>query len=228
MTPPIKLMVVDDHPMAREGIVTMLKAFDDRFLIVAEARNVEDALALLPSSRPQVVLTDLHFGPGDKANGIDLISLLSEQQPDIPCVVITSERNDVFMLKAHDAGAQAFLSKDAAAAEIARAIESVASGFTHFPSHLKTELDKRERAPKLTPREAELLPYIARGMTSKEIARELTYIDPNRKGINDRTVETHKSNIKREFGLGALITFAIEYCQDHRIDYKNIKNHFRK
>ncbi|MEI8081182.1 MAG: LuxR C-terminal-related transcriptional regulator, partial [Actinomycetes bacterium] len=89
---------------------------------------------------------------------------------------------------------------DAAPAEIARAIESVASGFTHYPAHLTTALDKRDREPMATQRERELLPYIARGMTAKEIARELTHMEPG-SPIIDRTVEVHKGNIKRKFRL---------------------------
>ena len=226
----IRLMMVDDHPLARQGLCAMLAAYDERFLVVAEAATIDEALACAASSQPEVVLTDLHLGPGETRNGLDLIGLLQAQHPDLQFVMITSEVNDQFLLKAHDLGVGAYLHKHAAAAEIARAIESVASGFTHYPAHLKTALDKRERAPVATQRERELLPYIARGMTAKEIARELTYLEPA-SPIIDRTVEVHKGNIKRKFRLdsaNALITFAIEYCQDHRIDYRAMLLHTKR
>jgi DNA-binding NarL/FixJ family response regulator len=225
MNATIRLMIVDDHPLARQGVIAMLNAYDDRFTVVAQAGSIDEALANAKTAHPEVVLTDLHLGPGEARNGLDLIALLQQDHPDLQCVMITSEVNDQFLLKAHDAGVSAYLHKHATAAEIVRAIESVASGFTHFPSHLKTALDKREREPVATQRELELLPLIARGMTAKEIARELSHLDPNNP-LMDRTVEVHKGNIKRKFHLdsaNSLITFAIEFCQDHRIDYRSMQ-----
>ena len=230
MNTPVTVMVVDDHPMAREGMVRMLSAYDDRFRIVAEARSVEEALLMASSSCPEVVLTDLHFAAGDRSNGLDLIELLQQHQPDAKVVMVTSERNELFMLKAHDAGALAFLSKDATASEIARAIETVADGFTHFPASLKSALDKREHAPKLTTREAEIVPYIARGLTAKWIQRELSHIQPDHP-VTDRTIEAHKGNIKRKFQLdsaNALITFSIQHCHDHQVDYRGMTVHTKQ
>ncbi len=224
MSPPIRIMVVDDHPLARQGVVAMLRAFDDQFEVVAEAETIDEALILATRTQPEVVLTDLHFDSEKSRNGLDLIALLQQQHTDMQFVVITSDVHDHFLLKAHDVGANAYLYKHTSAAELVRAIESVTSGFTHFPAQLKSALDKRQRAPSLTPREAELLPFIARGMTAKEIARELSHADANA-SIIDRTVEVHKGNIKRKFKLdsaNSLITFAIEHCQDSRIDYRTM------
>jgi DNA-binding NarL/FixJ family response regulator len=230
MKAPIRLMVVDDHPLARQGLVAMLKLFDDRFQVVSEAGTIEEALIRAKVDHPEIVLTDLHFGPGESRNGIDLIALMQAQQPDLQFVMITSEVNSQFLLKAHDAGASAFLHKHAIATEIVRAIEAVASGFTHFPAQLKAALDKRAHEPVLTPREVELLPFIARGMTAKEIARELSHKNPQN-AIMDRTVEVHKGNIKRKFHLdsaNALITYSIEHCHDNRIDYRAMALHTKR
>jgi len=227
MKKPIRLLIVDDHPLARQGLVSMLNAFDDQFLVVGQAASSEEALIVATKVEADVLLTDLHLGPGDTRSGIDLITRLLEQQPSLACVMLTSELGGDFMLKAHDAGAQAYLSKHASASEIARAIEAVASGFTHFPASLKVAQEKRNARPSSTVREVSLLPYIARGMTAKEIARELTHVDPA-SPITDRTVEVHKGNIKRKFSLdsaNALITFAIEHCHTQRIDYKNMTVH---
>ena len=172
------IMVVDDHPMARQGVVAMLRAFDGQFEVVAEAGTIDEALARADTARPEIVLTDLHFDSEKTRNGLDLIALIHKQQADIQFVMITSEVHDQFLLKAHDAGANAYLYKHASAAELVRAIESVANGFTHFPVNLQGALDRRNREPALTPRESELLPYIARGMTAKEIARELSHTAP--------------------------------------------------
>ena len=229
MNVPIKLLIVDDHPLALEGVIRMLHAFGDRFKVVAEAGNVEQAMSLIAASGADVVLTDLHFdhGSGDQANGVDLIRAVGEHYPAIKCLVLTSERNAAFMVMAHDAGACGYLSKASAANDIARAIESVASGFPHIPTDLKASLDQRERLPSLTPREAELVPYLAKGMTVKEISRELTYLAPENP-ITDRTVETHNGNIKQKFDLGsanALVAYCIEHCRSYRNDYKKMKVH---
>ena len=222
MSAVIKDLVADDHPALRRGLIATLGLFSHQFQVVAEARDVPEALFHAAATLPDVVLTDLHFSKENKAEGIDLIRALTLQQPDVKCVVITGEASDVFLLQAHDAGAHAYLHKEAEAREIVRAIEAVHSGYTHFPTHLALALGRRSSEPKLTAREAELLPLIALGLTAKEIARDLSATDAEN-SLNDRTVEVHKGNIKRKFQLdsaNALITFAIQYCQEHRIDYR--------
>jgi DNA-binding NarL/FixJ family response regulator len=218
MSAPIKLLVVDDHPTLRHGLISMLKAFDDQFEVVAEAANGEEALLKFLASAPDVVVTDLHFAPGDPTDGIDLAHALRKQHPQVAIVMLTAELDDEYLLLAHDAGVGAYLSKHAGAFEIAKAIDAVASGFTHFPAKLREVLDKRQRAPRLTERESQLVPLIAVGMTAKQIARELTRLQPA-SPIVDRTIEIHKGNIKRKFDLGspnALIAFSIQYCKKIR------------
>lgn len=225
MSTPIRLMVVEDHPVTRQRFITMVKAYDDRFEVVAEAVNTEDALAQALKVRPQVVVTDLHFAPNDPTDGVELTRLLQMQLPDARVVMVTADPAERFMLMAHDAGVSAYLSKHCTASEIIRAIEAVASGFTHFPASLRAALEKRGRAPALTDRERQLLPLIARGLTAKEIARELSGTDsPN--AIVDRTVKAHKGNIKRKLQLGsanALIAFAIQHCQDNGLDFRSAR-----
>ena len=227
----VRLMVVDDHPLARQGLISMLHAYEERFQVVAEAECVQAALDLAEAANVEIVVTDLHFEPNGSPNGIDLLRLLKAKQSCPKVVMITSEVNDQFLLEAFDAGTDAYLHKHAASAEIVRAIESVDSGFTHFPARLRMALEKREREPRLTTRETEVLPFIARGMTAKQIARELMYVDPLHKNVASRTIEVHKANIKQRFRLeeaNSLIPFAIEYCQAHRIDFKAMTIHTRR
>jgi DNA-binding NarL/FixJ family response regulator len=193
----------------------MLKAFDNQFDIVAEAANGEEALQKMEASKADVVVTDLHFAPNDPTNGIDLIHALRERYPKVQVVMITAEMDDEYLLLAHEVGANAFLSKHSSAAEIAKAIDAVASGFTHFPTRLREVLEKRNKEPRLTERESQLVPLIAVGMTAKQMARELTKLQPSHP-IVDRTIEIHKGNIKRKFDLtstNALIAFSIQYCK---------------
>jgi DNA-binding NarL/FixJ family response regulator len=215
MSTPIKLLVVDDHPTLRHGLISMLKAFDDQFQVVAEAANGEEALLKFASSKPDVVVTDLHFAPNDPTNGNDLTRTLREQNPEVRVVMLTAELDDDYLVLAHEAGVSAFLDKKANASEIAKAIDAVASGFTHFPARLREVIDKRKHEPRLTDRESQVVPLIARGMTAKQIAQELTKRQPSRP-VADRTIEIFKGKIRRKFDLtstNALIAFSINYCK---------------
>jgi len=104
---------------------------------------------------------------------------------------------------------------------LARAIEAVACGFTQYPERLRKAIAKRDGQPKLTKKEMELMPLIAQGLIAKVIADEVSCGSTH--AMSKRTVEVHKGNIKRKFHLNsanALISFAIDYCQSHRIPYK--------
>jgi DNA-binding NarL/FixJ family response regulator len=218
MPAPIKLLVVDDHPTLRHGLISMLKAFDDQFQVVGEAANGEEAVLKFVGCQPDVVVTDLHFAPSDPTDGIDLILELRELHPQVQVMLLTAELNDEYLLLAHDIGANAFLSKHASASEIAKAIDAVASGFTHFPARLREVLGKRKSEPRLTDREKQLLPLIAMGRTAKEMSKDLSAlgrVNP----ISNRTIEIHRANIRRKFGLtsaNALIAFSIDYCKKIR------------
>jgi DNA-binding NarL/FixJ family response regulator len=202
--PPIRLLIVDDHPIVRHSLISLLTAYGPQFQVVAEARNAQEALAQAQVSRPDVVLTDLQMKP---TSGIELIGLLSQRQPDIRFVVFTASTQEEHMLQAFDAGAAGFVVKESEEGEIFKAIEAVMGGATHYPSGLSRALDRRRRLPVLTVRETEVLSLVARGLTSKEIARAL--------GIDSRTVDAHRANIKQRFDLdssAALLRFAMKTC----------------
>jgi two-component system, NarL family, nitrate/nitrite response regulator NarL len=199
---PIRLLIVDDHPVLRDSLVNLLTACSPRIQVVAQAGNASDALVLAEQKSPDIVLTDLQMKP---QSGIDLINLLSPRQPSIRYVVFTALTDTESMLQAFDAGAQGFLTKDSEAHELVKAIESVMAGATHYPAELKLALSHRQKKPVMTPREREVLTLLAKGLTSKEMARRLA-IDP-------RTVDVHRANIRQRFGLessAALLRFAIE------------------
>jgi two-component system nitrate/nitrite response regulator NarL len=199
---PIRLLIVDDHPVLRDSLVNLLTTYSLNIQVVAQAGNVHDALVLAAQHSPDIVLTDLQMKP---QSGIDLINLLSPHQPLIRYVVFTALTDAESLLQAFDAGAEGFLTKDAEAHELVKAIESVMVGATHYPAELKLAISRRQKKPVMTPREREVLTLVAQGLTSKEIARKLA-IDP-------RTVDVHRANIRQRFGLessAALLRFAIE------------------
>ncbi len=197
----IRLLIVDDHPVLRDSLVNLLMAFSPNLQVVAQAGNVQDALVLAEQKKPNMVLTDLQMSP---QNGIDLIHALRKEQPSIRYVVFTALTDEEHLLKAFDAGAEGFLTKDAEAHELVKAIESVMAGATSYPAKLKLALNRREQQPSLTPREREVIALVAEGLTSKEIARRLS-IDP-------RTVDVHRANVRQRFGFtssAALLHFAL-------------------
>lgn len=187
----------------RHSLISLLAAFGLPIEVVAEARNAEEALDRAEQTQPDIVLTDLQMKP---TSGIELIRQLSQRQPQIRYVVFTASTQEEHMLQAFDVGAQGFVVKESEAAELVQAIEAVMRGATHYPAGLKRALDRRQQQPSLTTREAEVLALVADGLTSKEIGRVL--------GIDPRTVDAHRANIRQRFGLdssAALLRFAMEH-----------------
>jgi DNA-binding NarL/FixJ family response regulator len=225
----IKILVIDDHPVVRHGVVGMIREYGDKFHIVGEAVNFEDGMAKIQVLLPDVVVTDLTF-EGDVHSGIDVVTEVARQHPKIRCVLITANRHGYCMVDAFKAGAAAFLYKDSDGREYVKAIEAAYEGMTYFPPQFAGELHKWDRLPKLTPAEVRVMPYVANGFTSKVIAREYNHLDQP-KVVDSRTIDQHKHNIKQKFEIdssGALVAFAIKYCDDNRLDYKNIKIHTKR
>jgi DNA-binding NarL/FixJ family response regulator len=224
MTQKINILVIDDHPVVRQGVVSIIREYGDKFHIVGEAVDPVEGVAKAQKLQPDVVVTDLMFN-GHTQNGIDIVKELATRMPTIRCMVMTSNMQGHYMVDAFKAGAKAFLYKDSDGKEYMKAIEAAFEGMTYFPPELAAELDKWERLPKLTPSEQRLLPFVAKGLQSKVIAKEYNHID-HPKIIEWRTIDQHKSNIKQKFGIdssGALVAFAIKYCDDNGLDYKNLK-----
>jgi DNA-binding NarL/FixJ family response regulator len=225
----ITILVVDDHPVVRHGVVSMIREFDEKFYVVGEAASPAEGLLKAEALRPDVVVTDLSF-IGQNESGISLVTQLGSSQPDIRCVVITANTQGRYMVEAFKAGANAFLYKDSDGREYRKAIEAAFEGMTYFPPQLAAELDQWNRLPRLTPAEERLIAYVARGMSSKELAKEYNHVDAP-KVIESRTFDQHKSNIKQKFGIdtmGGLVAFAIKYCDDHGIEYKSLKIHTKR
>lgn len=198
----ISILIVDDHPMMRQSLVSMITAYGPPFKILATAKTPKEAMMIIEGGVPDVVLTDIHM---PSMSGFELIEYLRGLYPSIRFLVFTASYEEEYLLQAFDRGAHGYLVKDAESAELLQAIEVVSKGYTHFPVELTQSLERRSKKPSLTPRELEVLHLIADGMTSKEIAKIL--------GIDHRTIETYRSKIRQRFGLdsgAALLRFAIE------------------
>jgi len=202
---PVRLFLVDDQPLVREGLRARLGAVPG-LEIVGEAGSAAEALAQVDALRPDLMLVDV--GMKDM-NGIELAALLL-QRPAAPHVVMLSMYdNPEYVQRALQAGAHGYVLKDAPASEIVAAIEAVSAGGTFLSPAVSKKLFRNQAArPLLTPREAEILTALGRGESSKQIARSL--------GLSVRTVDAHRQSIKRRLGIDGqaeLIKYAVEHTR---------------
>ncbi|MGW4743129.1 response regulator [Nocardia xishanensis] len=184
----ITVMLVDDHPMVREGVRSMLDA-DADMSVVAEAGSGEEALAVIGDVRPDVVLMDLRMPGMDGATTIERICAFL---PDMRIIVVTTYETDSDILRAVESGAVGYLLKGATRAELTNAVRAAARGETVLAPSVAGRLFQHARKPiqaALSSREVEVLACVARGMTNAEIGRALH--------ITEATVKTHLS---RAFG----------------------------
>ena len=201
-----RLILVDDHPLVRDGLRARLEAVPD-FAVVGEAGNADEALALAAAHEPDLVLMDVGMRG---MNGIALAALFHERFPGIRVLMLSMHDNVEYVTQAVRAGASGYVLKDSPGAEIIRAIGAVLDGKTYFSEGLSARLihasAMRDPIERLTPRERDILDQLAEGLSSKQIAQ--------RNGLSVRTVETHRLNLKRKLeieGQAELIKFAVEH-----------------
>lgn len=202
---PIRILLVDDHPLVREGLRSRLQA-EPRYLVVGEAGSAEEAMVMLVSTQPAVVLLDVGL---KGSNGIQLAQTMLERQPELRVLMYSMYDNPEYVQRALQAGARGYVLKDAPASEIVAAIDAVAAGGTFLSPALSKRLFRNQQPrPILSPRESEILSALGRGESSKHIAKALA--------LSVRTVETHRQNIKRKLdldGQAELIRYAVEHAR---------------
>ena len=203
-TATIRLLLVDDHPLVRDGLRARLEVVPG-FEVVGEAGNAVEARERMAALRPSLVLMDV--GMKD-VNGIELTAMLLEVDPTLQVLMLSMYDNPEYVQRAMQAGAQGYVLKDSPATEIIAAIEAVAAGGTFLSPAVSKRLFRNQAPrPLLSPRESEILSALARGLSSKQIAREMD--------VSVRTVETHRQSIKRKLALDGqaeLIKYAVEHA----------------
>jgi DNA-binding NarL/FixJ family response regulator len=213
MTGAIRVLVVDDQALVREGLMTLLEAAPD-ITPVAAAADGEEAVALASRHRPDVVLMDLRM---PRLDGVEATRRIREVQPDTEIVVLTTHADEDSILDALRAGARGYLTKDAGIAEISRAVQAAAAHQTLLDPVVHSRLIEaagaaRRPAPppslpdELTPREAEVLSLIARGLSNAEIAATLV--------VSEATVKTHINHVFAKIGARDRAQ-AVHYAYTH-------------
>ena len=193
MTPTHRVLLVDDHPLFRDGVRAALAGAED-LEVVGEAEDVAGAVALAAELAPDVVLMDLGLPDG---SGIDATRAILAATPSVRVLVMTMTSDDEAVVAAMRAGARGFVVKGSGRADLLRSVRSVADGQAVFGPDVADRLTAyfsslgslpgRNAFPQLTEREREVLALMARGFDNRRIARELF--------LSDKTVRNHVSNV---------------------------------
>ncbi len=191
MSNPLTILIVDDHPIVRKGLRTLLLSEAD-IQTVYEAENGLQAIQIVQQHHPQIILMDLVMAP---INGVEAIGRIKAIQPSARILVLTAYADDDKVFPAIKAGASGYVLKDIPPEELLQAVRDVANGesFLHptIAARLMREITQTgapaEHSEALTERELEVLRWIARGLSNQEIAVKLH--------VSERTITTHISNI---------------------------------
>lgn len=178
------VLIVDDHPVVRSGLRTVLDA-DPSLTIIGEAGTGEEALEMAGQHHPDVVLCDLRLGDG--IDGIETTAALRTLSPAPAVVILTTFDRDVEIMGAVEAGAAGYILKDVAPEKIAEAIRRAGAGELVLSPDLASRVLSGMRSPRLTEREIEVLQLLSTGATNKEISRALF--------VTEATVKSHIAHI---------------------------------
>ena len=186
----IRIIIIDDHPVIREGLAALIRTQSD-LQIVAEACDGNEAVPLYRNHRPDVVLMDLAM-PG--VGGVEATASLRKEFPNAKILVLTMRTGDEDIHRALQAGAKGYLLKECSSTQLFEAIRAVHNGRRYIPASVAIQLAERPPASELTERELQILTRLATGKSNKEIADALE--------ISETTVKGHISNILVKLGAG--------------------------
>jgi DNA-binding NarL/FixJ family response regulator len=191
--PPIRVLVVDDHPVVRHGLTSILR-YEQGIEVVGAAADGEEAVGLILEQHPDVVLLDLRL---PRLSGIEVMRQVRAQAPQVRFLVLTTYDTDEYIGPALAAGAQGYLLKDATPDELARGVRSLVLGGAALEpavaARLLERMSETERGEELSARELEVLRLLVAGASNKAIAARLT--------LSENTVKSHISHIFDKLGV---------------------------
>lgn len=203
LSSPIRIALVDDHSLVREGIRALLAVMAP-LEVVGEAESGADAIDMVSRTKPDLLLVDISL---KDMNGLELTRALRREYPSIKILILSMYDNYEYVSESVRSGASGYVLKNAPSREIIAAIEAIASGGTFYSAEIASILAAdRHTDSELTPRESQVLCKMVQGLNNKEMARELD--------ISVRTVETHRLSIRRKLNIdkpAALLNYAIEH-----------------
>lgn len=193
----IKVMLVDDHALIREGIKQLLE-FDGSIEVIEQASDGIECLEKLKTVRPDILLLDINM---PKMNGIEVLEALKAKKDPVKVLILTVHSEVEYLVKAVDIGANGYILKDSGSVELKQAIMDIINNDSYIQPSLIPALNSRlinrdmdkEKLKSLTRREVEILAQVASGMFNKEIANNL--------GISERTVKNHISSIFKKIDV---------------------------
>ena len=195
---PRRIFLVEDHPITREGIRALISRTDD-LQVVGEAATAPEALALLSSARPELVITDISIGGSD---GIELTKQVRALYPDVKVLTLSAYDESVYAERAIRAGSSGYVDKQRAPEVLVEAIHTVLDGRLHLSdalrdrvvgSYLTAGAAPETAVSDLTDRELEVFRHFGHGLTTAEVADAMM--------LSPKTVETHRVHIKQKMGL---------------------------
>lgn len=212
MNPTLRIVIADDHPIFRRGLVDVL-ATDPALQLVGQATNGQEALDLIAATQPDIAILDVHM---PQLTGLESARRLRDSKSPTRLILLTMYEDESLLHEALDLGIQGYVLKENAAEDLILAIRAVATGKTFITASMTAALVRRRTESealrrdrpglkRLTPTEQRVLRLIAEDRTSKEIAQLL--------GCAVRTVETHRQNMSTKLGLSgshSLLKFAYE------------------
>ncbi|MDQ2937791.1 MAG: response regulator transcription factor [Acidobacteriota bacterium] len=207
-TNPLRVLIADDQLLVRAGICQLLKTLPD-VAVVGEASDGQEALRLIETEQPDIVLMDMTM---PLMNGLEATVLAKKRFPSVKVIILSEHSSEEFVFRALRSGAEGFVLKNDSVGELYTALESVARGGEHLSPRVTKRvivgyLDGQEGGDELikelTPRQREVLQLIAEGHSTKEIARTL--------GVSVNTVKTHRLKLMEKLGVHE-ITGVVRYA----------------
>ncbi len=186
---PIRVLVVEDHHVVRQGLVALLNVADG-LEVVGEAADGVEAIAQFRSHHPDITLLDLRL---PRIGGVDVIQRIRAEAPQARIIVLTTYEGDEDIYRALKAGAKAYLLKGMTSETLIATIRAVHMGRSHIPPAIAERLAERMGTEDLTPREFDVLEQIVHGRSNKEIATELD--------VSEATVKTHINSLLGKLGV---------------------------